>query len=181
MVDEDTEIAKGERAWKPSKAELALSVFFGVLFIVEIVACFFLYYNYHAMPILLLSGWVLLIIGLMMMTLPRDELSKRGGVPEGKSWVYTTTIVDTGIYGVVRHPLYVGWLLDIFAMMLISQYWITILVGVVPFASVIYYIYLEDRNNVEKFGQPYIDYQNRVPMMNFVLGAIRARRKNSSR
>jgi protein-S-isoprenylcysteine O-methyltransferase Ste14 len=169
----------GTRAWKPSKAELALSVFFGTLFIVEIVVCFFLYYDFYSLTAVLYIGWALLILGLLMMTFPRYDLSKRGNPPEGKSWVHTTTLVDTGIYGIVRHPLYVGWLLDIFALMLISQYWVTILVGALPFASVVYYTYVEDRNNREKFGQSYVDYSKRVPMMNFILGAVKYRRRGS--
>ena len=176
-MDEETEITAGDRAWKPSKAELTLSVFFGVLFIAEIIACFFLYYNFYSLSISLWTGWIILIVGLLMMTFPRYELSKWGKVPEGKSWVHTTNVVDSGIYGIVRHPLYVGWLLDIFALMLISQYWITILLGVLPFASVIYYTYLEDRNNREKFGPAYVEYSKRVPMMNFILGIVRFRRK----
>jgi len=180
VVDKEASIKAGDRAWKPSKAELTLSAFFGILFIIEIVACFFLYYNFYSLNIVLLVGWAILILGLLMMTFPRYELSKWGNVPDGKSWVSTTTIVDSGIYGIVRHPLYVGWMLDIFALMLISQYWITILLGVLPFASIIYYTYVEDQNNREKFGQSYVDYSKKVPMMNFILGAIRYRRRDSS-
>ena len=177
MEDKESEISVGDRAWAPSIAEVVLSVMFGVLFIVEIVACFFLYYNFYSLSVSLYIGWAILILGLLMMTFPRYELSKRGDVPNGKSWVHSTTVVDTGIYGIVRHPLYVGWLLDIFALMLISQYWITILLGALPFASVVYYAYVEDRNNREKFGQPYVEYSRRVPMMNFILGTIRRRHR----
>ena len=174
-MGKESEISDGDRAWEPSKAELALSVLFGILFIVEIIACFFLYYNFYSLSVTLYIGWVVLILGLFMMTFPRYELSKQGNVPDGKSWVHTTTVVDTGIYGIVRHPLYVGWLLDIFALMLISQHWTTILLGVLPFASVVYYTYVEDRNNRQKFGQSYVEYSKRVPMMNFILGIIRRR------
>jgi protein-S-isoprenylcysteine O-methyltransferase Ste14 len=178
VVDEEPSISAGQRAWRPSRAELALSVLFGVLFIAEIIACFYIYYNFYALTASLLIGWAVLILGLLMMTFPRYELSKWGDVPDGKSWVNTTKVVDTGIYGIVRHPLYVGWLLDIFALMLISQHLNTFLLGVLPFFSVVYYIILEDRNNHEKFGQSYEEYATRVPMMNLILGAVRYRRKS---
>jgi len=178
VEENSAELTVGDRAWKPSKAELALSVFFGLLFVAEIIACFFLYYDFYSLSVSLYCGWALLILGLLMMTFPRYELSKKGGIPEGKSWVNTTTVVDSGIYGIVRHPLYVGWLVDILALMFISQYWITIMLGVVPFASVVYYIYLEDRINHDKFGQPYVEYAERVPMMNFILGIARRRKQS---
>ena len=149
MEDKESEISVGDRAWAPSIAEVVLSVMFGVLFIVEIVACFFLYYNFYSLSVSLYIGWAILILGLLMMTFPRYELSKSGDVPNGKSWVHTTTVVD----------------------------WITILLGALPFASVVYYAYVEDRNNREKFGQPYVEYSRRVPMMNFILGTIRRRHR----
>lgn len=177
MVESEGE-QEAQRSWEPSKIELVLSVVFGVLFVVEIIACFFLFYDFYSISILLYTGWVILILGFIMMSIPRYELSKKGGVPEGKSWVKTTVIVETGIYGIVRHPLYVGWLLTIFAMMFISQHWIPILLGVLPFTSVVYYVYIEDSDNKEKFGPPYAAYSMKVPMMNFVLGLIRYRRRN---
>ena len=98
---------------------------------------------------------------------------KHGEIPEGKSWVHTTIVVDSGIYGIVRHPIYVGWILDILALMLISQYWVTIAFGAIPFLSVIHYTFMEDKTNVDKFGDSYVEYSKRVPMMNFILGLVR--------
>lgn len=119
-----------------------------------------------------------MLSAMAMMTLPRYALREKGNIPEGKSWVHTTALVDTGIYGVVRHPIYVGWNLSNLAMMFISQHWITILVGVLPFIAVLYYIQLEDRNNIEKFGESYIEYSQRVPMMNFIGGFARYIRRD---
>ncbi len=179
MVESENGEQEARRAWNPTKDELAISIISGILFLFEIIACFFFYYNFYSVDILLYIGWILMILGFIMMAIPQFELSRKGGVPEGKSWVHTTTIVDTGIFGIVRHPLFMGWLIDILALMLISQYLITLLLGIVPFVIVVYYIYVEDRSNVEKFGQPYVDYSMKVPMMNFVLGLIRYRRRNS--
>ncbi|MGY5853800.1 MAG: isoprenylcysteine carboxylmethyltransferase family protein [Candidatus Thorarchaeota archaeon] len=170
---------ESHRAWEPSRAELAISIISGILFMVEIIVCFFFYYNAYAFDVVLYAGWGLLIAGLVMMSLPRPTLKEKGEIPEGKSWVHTTTVVDTGIYGVVRHPIYVGWALDALALMLISQHWITVLLGMLPFIVIVNYILVEDRDNVEKFGEPYVQYSEYVPKMNFLVGVIRYYRRRS--
>ncbi|MGY5877057.1 MAG: isoprenylcysteine carboxylmethyltransferase family protein [Candidatus Thorarchaeota archaeon] len=170
---------ESHRAWEPSRVELAISVISGILFIVEIIVCFFFYYNAYALDIVMYSGWILLVVGFIIMSLPKYVLKERGGIPEGKSWVHTTTVVDKGIYGVVRHPIYVGWALTALALMLISQHWITVLLGALPFIVIVNYILVEDRNNVEKFGEPYVQYSERVPKMNFLVGLVRYYRQRS--
>ena len=132
------------RAWEPTKAELAFSTLSGILFLGEIIVCFCFYYNYYVLDLLLYIGWIILILGLIIMSLPQAALTKHGKIPEGKSWVHTTVVVESGIYGIVRHPIYVGWILDILAMMLISQYWVTTAFGIIPFLSVVYYTLEED-------------------------------------
>lgn len=169
------------RAWKPTKAELAFSTLSGILFIAEIIVCFFFYYNYYVLDILLYLGWAFLILGFIIMSLPRTALRTHGQIPEGKSWVHTTVVVDSGIYGIVRHPIYVGWIIDILALMLISQYWITIAFGTIPFLSVVHYTFMEDMTNREKFGDSYIEYSERVPMMNFMLGLVRYLRRREEK
>ncbi len=91
----------------------------------------------------------------------------------------TTRLVDSGIYGVIRHPQYFAGILISVSMMLISQHWTSIAAG----AIVIPVWYLEccnaDQRLISKFGDEYRDYMRRVPRVNFVLGLIRAaRRKN---
>lgn len=112
-----------------------------------------------------------------MMVLPRISLQKHGNPPEGKSWIHSTNLVETGIYGIVRHPLYVGWMLDIIALMLISQHLYTLLTGFIPLLMVYYFTRSEDSSNREKFGQAYIEYSQRVPMVNFILGLVRYLRR----
>jgi protein-S-isoprenylcysteine O-methyltransferase Ste14 len=177
VVDSESKNSEKAMAWEPTRMELIVSAISGILFIAEIVVCFLLYYNFYTLDLIFYSGWALLFLGLIMMSIPRFELSKRGNIPRGKSWVNTTVVIDTGIYGIVRHPLYVGWMISIVAMMLISQYLVTILLGAIPLMVVIYYAYSEDNLNAKKFGQPYIEYRRQVPMMNFLLGLVRSRRR----
>ena len=64
------------------------------------------------------------ISGLIFGMLPIFEFRKKGKVKKGKSYIYTTKIVDTGIYSIVRHPQFITWILWAIAGMLIFQHWI---------------------------------------------------------
>jgi len=128
---------------------------------------------------LFIIGWFPWAVGLVMVMAPIVMFPRRGGVPKGKSFVSTTRLVDTGIYAVVRHPQYTGGVLIIFLTNLLwNPHW---LFGVLGAAGAVV-IYLscreEDKYLVEKFGDDYKDYMQRVPGMNFLLGAIRLLRSS---
>jgi protein-S-isoprenylcysteine O-methyltransferase Ste14 len=119
-------------------------------------------------------GWALWWAGVVFGWLPIFTFRRRGGVAEGKSYVHTTRLVDTGIYAIVRHPqMGTAWLLMCVALMLITQHWISVVLGV-P-AMVLAYVDLlkADQRLVEKFGDAYRQYMERVPRVNFVAGIIR--------
>jgi protein-S-isoprenylcysteine O-methyltransferase Ste14 len=95
-------------------------------------------------------------------------------VAKGKSYVHTTRLVDTGVYAIVRHPqMGTAWLLMCVALMLITQHWISVALGI-P-AMVLTYVDLlkPDQRLIEKFGDAYRRYMERVPRVNCVAGIIR--------
>jgi len=67
---------------------------------------------------------------------------------------------------VVRHPLYLGWLLIYAAVIFFSQHWLVIILA----ATGIVFIYLicrnEDEDMIAKFGSDYEDYMKSVPSLN---------------
>jgi protein-S-isoprenylcysteine O-methyltransferase Ste14 len=85
----------------------------------------------------------------------------------------TKVIVDSGAYGIVRHPQTLGSIILMVASMLISQHWVAIIIGI-PI-SVWSYIYTlkEEKGLIVKFGDDYRSYIQRVPRMNFLLGTVR--------
>ena len=85
----------------------------------------------------------------------------------------TTVIVDSGTYGIVRHPQILGSILLMFASMLISQHWAAMIIGIL--ASVWSYRQLlkEEKGLIVKFGDDYRSYMQKVPRMNFLVGLIR--------
>jgi protein-S-isoprenylcysteine O-methyltransferase Ste14 len=119
-------------------------------------------------------GWILWWTGAVFGWLPIFTLRRRGGVAKGKSYVHTTVLVDTGIYAIVRHPqMGTTWLLMCIALMLITQHWVSVALGVPAMALAYLDLVKADQRLVEKFGDAYRRYMERVPRVNFVSGIIR--------
>jgi protein-S-isoprenylcysteine O-methyltransferase Ste14 len=123
---------------------------------------------------LVIIGWVVCAGGLVLVMAPMVMFPRRGGVSKGKSFVDTTRLVDTGIYAVVRHPQYTGGIIAIFlTTLLLYPHWIFGVLGII--GAVVIYLGCreEDKYLVEKFGDDYKSYMERVPQMNFFLGIAR--------
>jgi protein-S-isoprenylcysteine O-methyltransferase Ste14 len=123
---------------------------------------------------LFIVGWVVWTFGMVLVMAPIVMFPRRGGVQKGKSFVDTTRLVDTGIYGVVRHPQYTGGIFAIFLTTLLwYPHWLFGVLGVLGTAVVYLGCIEEDQRMVEKFGDEYVAYMKRVPRVNVALGLVR--------
>jgi protein-S-isoprenylcysteine O-methyltransferase Ste14 len=150
----------------------ALSCIAAPLTVTQIVLAFVL--RQPCNEVLQWIGWILWWAGAVFGWLPILTFLRKGRGPKGKSYVHTTTLVDTGVYAIVRHPqMGTAWLLMCVALMLITQHWISVALGI-P-AMVLAYVDLlkADQRLVVKFGDAYRRYMERVPRVNFVSGTIR--------
>jgi protein-S-isoprenylcysteine O-methyltransferase Ste14 len=158
--------------WKPTWKDFIFSSVGGILFIGQIVLCF-LFYNWAGLNVLLYLGWIILAVALVLGWRARLAFEDKGGAQEGESWLATAVVVDSGVYAVVRHPMYLSFMLPILALMLISQHWLSVIFGI----PIVIFLYLamrvEEQSNIKKFGDDYIRYMDRVPRMNFLVGGIR--------
>jgi len=128
---------------------------------------------------LFIIGWFVWAVGMVLVMAPIVMFPRRGGVAKGKSYGNTTRLVDTGIYAVVRHPQYTGGILAIFLTTLLwYPHWLFGVLGVIGTVVVYLGCREEDKYLVEKFGDDYKDYMQRVPGMNFLLGAIQLLRSS---
>ncbi len=117
------------------------------------------------------------ISGMVFGMLPIMEFRKSGGVKKGESYIHTTKLVDTGIYSIVRHPQYVTFILWAIAGILLFQHWIIIILGI-PIIPLTYIDLIKaDKDMIEKFGDDYKAYMEKVPRANFLLGIIRRYKK----
>jgi protein-S-isoprenylcysteine O-methyltransferase Ste14 len=108
--------------------------------------------------------------------LPIFTFRSRGEV-QGRSYVDTTVLVDSGVYSVVRHPQYLAGLLICIALPLITWHWLVILLGGASLGMYWWSAVVEEEQNLEKFGDSYRDYMGRVPRFNFLLGFWRLVKK----
>jgi protein-S-isoprenylcysteine O-methyltransferase Ste14 len=132
-------------------------------------------------PALFIIGWVVWAFGFALVLAPIIMFPRRGGVQEGKSFVHTTQLVDTGIYSVIRHPQYTGGVYSIFITTLLwYPHWLFAVLGVIGTVVIYLSIKEEDKLMVEKFGDDYVRYMQRVPGMNIFLGVMRATRRKPS-
>lgn len=101
------------------------------------------------------------------------EFQRSGNNLEGKSSVKTTTLVDTGIYSVVRHPQFLSWIFLSAGLAFISQHFLSFLL-VIPVAVLIYLEALRsDTSLLEKFEDDYKQYMQTVPRLNILQGVLK--------
>jgi len=122
-------------------------------------------------------GWLTLPVALLFFFSLIIYFRKEGKPGEGKSLMDTTVLVDSGTYGIIRHPYLLGGILMMCASILISQHWLAAIVGV----PIIVWMYLEvvkeEKGLMVKFGDDYKRYMQKVPRINFILGIIRLLRR----
>jgi len=138
----------------------------------------FLLYNPAGLRPLRIVGWIIWAFSCVFGWLPIIILRSKGGVPKGKSYTRAMVLVDSGIYAVVRHPQYLGFILLNLFFILVAQHWLITVLGIAAMPLVYFGIIPgADRANVEKFGDGYRQYMDRVPRANFVAGIIRLARR----
>ena len=113
-------------------------------------------------------AWILWTFGIILVILPYYYLYYRK----------VENLIDGGIYAIVRHPLYLGWILSVFvATVFLYQHWVFLIIGIPGVASVYLIARQEEYFNIEKFGDGYKLYMRNVPRMNFLAGVIRFLRR----
>lgn len=151
-------------------------VIYGSAIILQIILIFFLYNNY-GLTLANITGWALLILFLIIGGLPRNEFKKSGGIQKGASYLSTTKLVTTGIYGIIRHPYWLSWILLSLSLSFLSQHWLMVLLGILASMFVYSETYLLDRRLIKKFGEDYSKYMKEVPRLNLIYGILKKIKK----
>ncbi len=157
-----------KKTWKSSVNILAVSI----LTVAQYVLSFFVF-KLPGVKAIQWIGWAVWILSLFFAFAPMVILRKAGGVPKGKTYIHTTKFVGTSLYAVCRHPQYIGGMLFNLALMLLAQHWLIVVIGLVSAALIYLDIREADEQGIEKFGDEYRLYMQRVPRANFILGLIR--------
>ncbi len=110
--------------------------------------------------IILLTGVFLFIISLI--TLIRNDMNK---------------VIQKGIYAFIRHPMYLGAIIMFISHIFLGQNWLVVIITIIGIICCYFIIVLDDRQNIEKFGDNYSQYVERVPRINLFLGIVRILQK----
>jgi len=166
------EAARSSYSWKHDPLFWAYSI---LMFLPIIMV--FAFYNYYSLDLLAYAGWILLVFSVVIIFMAGGEFRKKGGAPKGESIVHTKVLVDSGVYAVVRHPQYLGFILFVFALVLMSQHGVSVISWIT--GSILFYrdVLREEQMSIEKFGNNYKCYMERVPRMNLLLGIFRLFRR----
>ena len=134
--------------------------------------------------------WLIVILGVSVLfrffpqteIFPRNAITSLLVIPAGIYWLYffigalrvhkkaavsaekIDKIVTTGVYNIVRHPIYsadivLAWGIFFFwpqLKILLSVFWLT--------AVLFFWMRLEEKALQEKFGAEYRNYKNKAPM-----------------
>jgi protein-S-isoprenylcysteine O-methyltransferase Ste14 len=106
-------------------------------------------------------GWALLIAGVAAITMSFTHFKRTNQDP--KPWKPTPEIIDTGIYGHSRNPMYVGMALMLAGFgFLFGNLWVLALVPVSLVLNYLIAVRQEEKYLEEQFGEPYLAYKQRV-------------------
>lgn len=108
---------------------------------------------------------------------PMFTLRHHGQVKPGQDYMQTCRVVDRGLFGVIRHPQYFGYILIAVTFMLVTPHWMVFAPGVLSIVMFYLYAIHEERTLEAKFGEAYREYTRRVPRFNVVAGAWRRLRR----
>lgn len=123
--------------------------------------------------ILRAAGVILLLLSVVFMFPSFVLFKKYGRVSEGGTYMHTTAVVDQGLYAVVRHPQYLGYMLLSGGFALVTQHWLPVVCGIAAIAGFYLQARAEERYCAAQLGSPYDDYMRRVPRFNVLVGIIR--------
>jgi protein-S-isoprenylcysteine O-methyltransferase len=96
-------------------------------------------------------------IRLIAITTLKQQFTMKVSIIEGHK------IVETGIYKVIRHPAYLGYLAVMLGIGLVLGNWVGLTALVVlPFLGILYRIHVEESVLLGYFGSAYQEYANRT-------------------
>lgn len=139
--------------------DIILMTFTGICFLVNILII-------NLFPqgnkILVIIGYIILCLGILLFFISLLTLMKNK----------TSQLIKTGIYRLVRHPMYLAAIIMFFSHMFFGQHLIVFISTGLGIICCYLIILSGDKRNIEKFGQDYRQYMEEVPQVNILWGII---------
>ena len=112
----------------------------------------------------------MLLTAAVFIFTPFYLLSKYGETQAGKTYLQAREVVQQGLYTLIRHPQYLGYMLLTCGFTLLSQHWVAVLLASVSIVFFYMQATQEERHCLDQYGEPYARYLQRVPRFNLILG-----------
>ncbi len=112
------------------------------------------YFSIVAGIVLILAGLAIVLTAILQMRRAKTNV---------EPWKPTTAILDTGIYGISRNPIYIAMVLVYAGIaFLFNSFWflppLILVLLIIHFGVIL----REEKYLAEKFGDDYLNYKNRV-------------------
>ena len=117
----------------------------------------------HVFTVRQIISWILLF-GSLVFAIWGFVLLYRVGKPAEGHLERTTRLVTTGLYGYIRHPLYLSLILGGFGAMVKDPGYLQIILSVVNLLSLYLTARVEEAEMIKKFGDEYRDYMKSSKM-----------------
>jgi protein-S-isoprenylcysteine O-methyltransferase Ste14 len=112
---------------------------------------------------LMYLGWILLGCGIGLVVFSIVALVRNQGAG----------LIEWGVYGLVRHPMYVGAMLCFLSYFFFHPHWLILLLSFANIAVVYWFILQGERQDIVRFGDAYRRYMESVPRINLLAGIFR--------
>jgi len=122
-------------------------------------------------PVLQVIGNVLICITVVLTLITFVTFRSKGKSERGIE--ETTVLIKGTIFGIIRHPLYLGFALWGIGQILAIQSTISMILGLIAISCAWMASKKEDEFNIMKFGDDYGEYMKKVPMWNVLEGLRR--------
>lgn len=124
-------------------------------------------------------GWAMWTFAIALIWVSLLSSRSKGKTQQRKEGPCASLTLGGGIYVVIRHPRYLGWLLVYVAVMMLIQHWIAV-VCAVPGMVCVYLISMrEDLRLIKELGPAYEQYMRCVPALNLITGLTRFLRRKA--
>lgn len=138
---------------------IMITLFFAALIIDSLSLLLFGYstvmFDVISFPILILPAAFLFFVGLYLISKSHSEVLVEN--PKNAKFI------DSGVYSLVRHPMYLGGLLLLLGFLFICASLVALGVWIAFFIILNKMAEYEEKELVRIVGKKYVDYQNKVP------------------
>lgn len=117
-----------------------------------------------------LLAWLLLTLSAFLVFASVSQFRKKGRIDRSRrdpslvSIEKTTSLVTSGVYRYIRHPMYASLLHLSWGILLKDASWTAVFLTLVATVMLFITARLEERENLRYFGEPYREYMKRTKM-----------------